>query len=349
MKKIVCSISTFSIGCTFVDWSIHFLAGKKQYYSFEQQSWIPLVSNPLTDCNAHGHDRNHPEGIKNITAMMQQAKNMPDDELYSMYPCASTTSYVRKKLNLEPEYCSEEYFNQVQQDWYVDEYSKIFDLCSDHARVIFIHDNQYTNWFRPFGHQRIKHKVIDDEKAEMEYRKQSFHKKSINKWKSLGLENIWDVRERQALDTRILNLSTTKFTDRCDFSKPHFRASVSDLWHRGVQLFHQIMTYLDIPIDTDRLAQWIPVYYEWAQKPLALMQFGDSFDDTIKCIVNGWYKELPELTFDQEVIIQHALIYKHNLNLKTWQLEKFPRNTLELHKLLEPNVHTLVHTYEELR
>ena len=69
-------------------------------------------------------------------------------------------------------------------------------------------------------------------------------------------------------------------------------------------------------------------------------QFGDEFDDTMKCIVNGWYKELPELTFDQEVIIQHALIYKHNLNLKTWQLSKFT-NTKQLYQLLEPNIHDL--------
>jgi hypothetical protein len=350
MKKIVCSISSNSVGCTFVDWSIHFLAGKTQYYSFAQQCWIPLVSNPVTDCNAHGHDRNHPEGIKNTTAMMQQAANMPTDDLYSMYPCAASTSYVREKLNFESEYFSEEYFTQLQQDWYADEHSKIFDCCVNHnAKVIFIHDTQSISWYHLFGYQRIKHNVVEDEQAQKQYIEQSFHKKSIDKWKDLGLTNIWDVRERRALDTRPLNVSTSKFADRCDFSRPHFRASVCDLWHRGVELLHQIMAYLDIPIDSDRLQQWIPVYHDWAQKPLALMKFGDSFDDTIKCIVNGWYKELPELTFDQEVIIQHALIYQHNLNLKTWQLEKFPRNTIDLHQLLEPNTHKLVHTYEELR
>jgi hypothetical protein len=157
------------------------------------------------------------------------------------------------------------------------------------------------------------------------------------------------VRERQALDTRPLVKHSNEIAAWCDFSKPHFRAGICDLWHRGIKLLDQIMTYLDIPIDPDRLTQWIPIYHEWAQKPLALMQFGDSFDDTIKCIINGWYKELPEFSFEQEVMIQHALIYKHNLNLKTWQLEKFPRNAIDLHRLLEPNLHVLVHTYDELR
>ena len=329
---------------------MHFLAGKDQYYSFKKQTWIPLVSNPLTEYNAHHHDRNHPGGMENVAIMIQQAKNMPDDGLYSMYPFAGETDHVRKKLKIDLEQWNEKEFYQVEQDWHADEFAKIFDHCvSNDTKVIFIHDSPSINWFQPFSHTRIVHNVSIDEQAEIAYRKQSFHKKSINQWKNLGLENIWDVRERQALNIRLLDMPASKTADRCDFSRPHFRANVCDLWHRGVKMFHQIMAYLDIPIDPDRLTQWIPIYHEWAQKPLALMQFGDGFDDTIQCIVNGWYKELPELTFDQEVIIQHALIYRHNLNLKTWQLEKFPRNTIDLHQLLEPNIHTLVHTYEELR
>jgi hypothetical protein len=350
MKKIACLFSTLSVGCTFVDWSIHFLAGKQQYYSFDQCKWIPLVSDPLTDCNAHRHCRNHPAGADNLEKMLLQASNMPHNQLYSMYPFAAETSYIRKKLKIDLETIDEKFFHQLETDWYADEYAKIFDCCiKHHAKVIFIHDNEYSNWYNFFGHRRVKHNVLEDENAEIEYRKQSFHKKSIDQWKNLNLENIWDIRERQALDIRLFDTTTSKVAERCDFSQPHFRASVSDLWHRGVRLFQDIMAYLDLPIDTDRLDQWIPIYHAWAQMPLALMQFADNFEDTMQCIIKGWYKELPELTFDQEVIIQHALIYRHNLNLKTWQLEKFPRNTIDLHRLLEPNTHKLVHTYEELR
>ena len=52
--------------------------------------------------------------------------------------------------------------------------------------------------------------------------------------------------------------------------------------------------------------------------------------------------DLTRLKLDiiQEAFIQHELIYKHNLNLKTWQLEKFT-NTQQLHNLLETNTHPL--------
>ena len=47
-----------------------------------------------------------------------------------------------------------------------------------------------------------------------------------------------------------------------------------------------------------------------------------------------------DLDVIQEAFIQRELIYKHNLNLKTFQLEKFI-NTQQLHNLLEPNIHPL--------
>ena len=42
----------------------------------------------------------------------------------------------------------------------------------------------------------------------------------------------------------------------------------------------------------------------------------------------------------EQAFTQHKLICKHNLNLKTQQLETFT-NTQQLHNLLEPNIHTL--------
>jgi hypothetical protein len=332
MKKIVCSLSTLNVGCTFVDWSIHFLSGKDQYYSFEKQTWIPLVPNPLTEYNAHGHARNHPIGLENSTIMLQQAKNMSNDGLYSMYPFV--TPGINHIVNQMPinDMHDKEKFNRKINEWKQHEFSDIVELCINQANVIFIHNDKTANWYYYVDHIRA-----DDDVP---------HSMNV---KSNGVENTWDIRERLALDMRFLNPDDCNIEDAADFSKCHFRASTSDLWCRGVELFQQIMLYLDLQINPVRWNQWIPIYHAWAQKPLSLMHFGDNFDDTIKCIVNGWHKALPEFTLEQEVMIQHALIYRHNLNFKTWQLEKFPRNTIELHKLLEPNIHTLVHTYEELR
>jgi hypothetical protein len=326
MKKIVCSLSSLNLGCTFVDWSIHFLSGKNQYYSFGKQRWIPLVSNPLTEYNAHGHDRNHPIGLENVITMTQQACSMPGPGLYSMYP------FVTPGVDHIPVDHTQTDLNSKITQWKQNEFSNIVDQCVNHADVIFIHNDKTTNWYYYVDHVRADNDVPYSINTDL-----------------CGLTHTWDIRERMALDLRLLDPGKCNIEDTADFSKLHFRASASDLWCRGVELFQQIMLYLDLQIDPVRWKNWIPVYHEWAQKPLSLMNFGDNFEDTVKCIMNGWHKVLPEFTLEQEAMIQHALIYRHNLNLKTWKLEKFPRNTIELHKLLEPNIHTLVHTYEELR
>jgi hypothetical protein len=71
-----------------------------------------------------------------------------------------------------------------------------------------------------------------------------------------------------------------------------------------------------------------------------LLQFEYNYKHIVESIVNNWSYPI-DLTFDQEIVIQHCLIYHYGLNLKTWQLEKFPNNTQDLHKLLEPNIHPL--------
>jgi hypothetical protein len=332
MKKIVCSLSTFNAGCTFVDWSINFLSGQNFYFSFAKNKWIPLVSNPLTKYNAHGHDRNHPLGLDAVTTMFEQAQQMPNSGLYSIYPFFTSSSPdLVKKISVDNPHDQKQLNDKIHK-WQQDEFSTIFDLCTKHADVIFIHKDKTANWYHYVDHVRGDGSIPYAMNTEF-----------------FEFENTWDLRERMALDMRFVDPNEFNVEDTADFSKLHFRASASDLWCRGVDLFQHMMLYLDLPIDPVRWQKWIPVYHEWAQKPLAQMHFGDNFDDTVKCIVNGWYKALPEFTLEQEAMIQHALIYRHNLNLKTWQLEKFPRNTIELHKLLEPNIHALVHTYEELR
>jgi hypothetical protein len=63
-------------------------------------------------------------------------------------------------------------------------------------------------------------------------------------------------------------------------------------------------------------------------------------DEIINLIIEGRPMDLKRFDLDvlQESVIQHFLLYKHNLNLKTFGLEKF-ENTLQLHNLLEPNVY----------
>ena len=163
-----------------------------------------------------------------------------------------------------------------------------------------------------------------------------FFKESNQTWTELGLTNRWDIRERMSLDSRPFNTDFPDININCQ----HLWINSLDLWTRTEYTLTKIMKYLELDIMPNRLEKWLPVCKKWQEKQLKILDFAYNYQHIINSIVNNIYYEI-DLTFEQEVVIQHCLIYQHNLNLKTWQLEKFPNNTQELHKLLEPNCHIL--------
>ena len=76
------------MGCTFLDWSIHYLSGADKFYNLEHGS-IPLTASPLSTGaanNAHQHQKNHPIGIKETLKAIEQFSTVTDHDLLSMYP-----------------------------------------------------------------------------------------------------------------------------------------------------------------------------------------------------------------------------------------------------------------------
>ena len=88
--------------------------------------------------------------------------------------------------------------------------------------------------------------------------------------------------------------------------------------------------------------KWLLIYNQWKNVHKQKLMFVWYFDTIINNILQGIDFDLIRFNLDitQEATIQHFLIYKHNLNFKTWQLIKFT-NTRQLHELLEPNIHPL--------
>jgi len=167
-----------------------------------------------------------------------------------------------------------------------------------------------------------------------------FFNQSIKSWNQQGLTNIWDIRERRALQSNLIDINHNIGKITVDFSFEHYWMDCRSWWFDGVDIIQDIITWLNLIIDHDRFQQWLPIYYAWQKIQSKHLRFQFSYQHIIDSIVNNWSYPI-DLTFDEEVFIQHCLIYQHNLNLKTWQLTKFPNNTQHLHKLLEPNIHVV--------
>jgi hypothetical protein len=341
MSQIVCSTSVLSVGCKFVDWSINYLAGKTEFLS-KTQGKIKLVDNPLTEKNAHLHKANHPKGYQEVKEYVEFLETQNSD--FSLYPHTIQDIEAASNLNIDVdnmtsvdleaivEYKKNDY--QLILDYLDQKRAKIVLVSmSDPVPLYFINPRSnvipYKSDQRSGSPDQIRQQIDD-----------LFFKQSQKEWKEIDLTNIWDQRERQALNLRPFE------TQYFDVVQPATTLEIDalDLWQHGDKKIINIMDYCQLPMDQTRFYQWHKIYIEWQKIQLKALEFQYEYRTILESIVNGKSMKI-DLTFNQEIVIQHCLIYQYNLNLKTWKLEKFPSDTIELHHLLEPNIHPVVNIY----
>ena len=344
---IFCVASITSCGCTFLDWSIHYLAGHDKFFSIDS-GWLDLSSNPIKKLNAHGHKKNHPAGY-NQTLFTIDRLQQEGADLSSLYAAtlniAGMIDGVGTDLDQLPEKISE-----VMQ-YGLQDFSKIWQLCAERKVPLIFLDCQdpVYNWnWRGQERTPITNQINHSAKDALCDMMTHFFPDQQQQWNKNGsLDSIWDFREFVALN---VDLSHKKDPiDGVAFNYPHLWIKAQEFWFNN-SVIHRVMDYLELTIDPDRLQTWMPIYYDWRQVQAQSMQFSWALDHICNSIVNNYPLDLLpyNLTLVQEAVIQHVMIYKHNLNFKTWQLERFPDNTQDLHKLLEPNTHTIRDIYGTL-
>lgn len=339
--SLYCITSSRSVGCTFFDWSMHFLSGQEKFYRIEDKVWTPLVTDPVQRNNAHGHLKNHPIGFATTQEHINHVLSMPQDSLYSMYPAQLLIHRAVSNLHIPINQIGSSE-NQLKINQYIkDDFNQLFEFCDRHnVKLIYVGDDPsvqlYYLTMRTNSPKMSNGQVASPQEVAQDSQ-QVFFGNSINTWRQLNLTEVWDQREQQALDTRPFHYTDTNFKD---MTYPHMWISCQELWYNGESAALRMLQYLNLNVVPERLDAWKHIYTKWQKKQLQLLEFNFNCQHIVDSIVNNWYYEI-DLTFDQEVVVQHCLIYQYNLNLKTWQLEKFPNNTQDLHKLLEPNTHSL--------
>ena len=344
MNKKICVTSTRAVGCTFIDWSLHFLSGQNDFYQSTYQSWLPLNQNPITKNNSHGHLKNHPAGQKNLESVLKLFDAQSQDRFYTVYPISLHLDKAAQELGIDLSNVGKDY--KILKDYISKDYNRLLETCyQQNTKLIFVATDPRVPFY--FLHPRsldrglLKLGPINSSEAYIDEIQNIFFTQSINTWNKLGLTNIWDIRERRALDLRIYSDSENFATS---FKSPHLWINSVDFWTRGKEVIHDIMNYAELEILQDKFESWSFIYKNWQDIQLNALKFDYNCDHIIDAIINNWYYQI-DLTFEQEIVIQHLLIYKHNLNLKTWELTKFPNNTQDLHKLLESNIHSIPDIY----
>lgn len=343
-KNFAITSYDYSLGCTFIDWSVHFLSGKYQYYSLNLCQWVPLTDNPLNTFNAHNHARNHPSGIVETTNYIHQMQKV--DQLVSIYPCPPRIRIVTDQLGLSKDHLRDSNVTKNILAQRNDEFIIQLDYCATHLDHLIV-VGYYDDFWNSLYHYTLRSAdrfTFSDERPQslndiFNENQEIYFANSIEHWKNLNLNNIWDQRERIALDLRLTKHLTA--TQPQNISRPHYWIHAANFWTSGHLKILEIIDYLGLKIENKRLTHWQHVFKQWQQIQFDNLLFSQTCKHIVESIVNNSYYNMPELTFNQECIILHLLMYKHDLNLRSWRLEKFPKNTKDLHKLLESNIHQL--------
>jgi hypothetical protein len=309
-----------AIGGTFLEWSIYYLAGHSHYYSVHKKTQMPVIGNPLTDINAHKFFPNIIANVETAKQIVPDIINQPSDiqTLYFHY-FADAAPYIKQLLPVISK-------------------SIILTISPEHTLYQCCFKKRGGSEPDPslFGNDMI----LTNDQDRFDDFINFFFKQSKIIWDEQNLKETWDIREFLALNFRPFD--TTKITEKIDQNIDHYHINALELWDRFDDSVADLFQYLELDINVENFKKWTEVYQQWKKIHKNRIFFIWYFDIIIDYVIKGYNLDLKRFNLDicQEAAIQHVLIYRHNLNLKTWQLEKFT-NTRQLHELLEPNIHPL--------
>lgn len=324
--SIIGILTDAGAGGTFLTWSLHYLAGHTSYFNSADNCWVEVVDNPITSSNSHNFKPNQPNNYTELNQCLTRLKQCESDKFQTIY-----FHPFRETINQQ-----------------LDETTKAAaTITPPVADRIILLTNQPKNslYFKSFRSRVLINTLQDPTKKNLSNQDQLtdfinyYFKDDLAKWQELNLTEVWDIREFLAL-----NLSTHEFSiaDCFNLHLEHFDIDCLELFTSGESLMPALFDFLETDMDPARFKKWTTVYQTWRQIHFNRLNFLWCFDKIINYILKGHYMDLTRFDLDivQEAFIQHELLHKHQLGLKTWQLEKF-NNTQQLHQLLETNIHSI--------
>lgn len=333
-------VTDHAVGGTFLNWSLHYLAGHKNYFYVLPNQWMPVVESPLTERNAHGFNANVPNSLESFLTINNILSTVKTDQFHSMrLPSFDRCFSIQKSWGQHDENLVNA-INILHQQG-----SSLIRLKN---RSILWHSKlEFRELVKTFINEPVSNVHNNSDRAMWDVIIKIFFKEDFEKWISLDLTNSWDYREFIALNYPFYDESWQMMGVNFDHQLDHYLLDSEDLCSHFDHTVTYMMDYLRLVIDQDRLSNWLLLYKQWSKKHVDRLLFVKYFDQIMNYIINGFDMDLTRFHLDiiREATIQHTLIYKHNLNFKTWQLEKFT-NTKQLHNLLEPNTHILTNTHQ---
>lgn len=318
---IIAIITDPAVGGTFLTWSLHYLAGHNDYYSASEDNMIVLPANPLNGVNAHKFKANKPNTLLRVKSTLEKIQSINIENFHTIY----LHNFAHG------------------QDHDLQAAVKHTQQLAD--KVVILSHNTYDSMYFCTYYNRYKREsftnannILDNPKEQLNDFVDFFFKESKNKFTLSGGSPVWELREFLALnvDFRI----RPRIEDFSDLSLPHYFLNWEELFNRFEFTVRDLLNYLNVKVDESRWDSWITIYHQWKNIHVQRLQFSLYFDKIVESIKNNYFLDLTRFNLDivQESAIQRELLYKHNLAMKLYQIEKFT-DAHHLHSLLEKNVY----------
>ena len=342
--KFVFLLFPHNTGGHFVIWSLYFLSGQTQCLVDDNQI-IDCVVNPDTTAkNFHQQKVLLSWGFEETKQKYSEAVNFNSElPVVCFYVNGMSTTQALQELFAITIAEATTAQQQLAIDYMFEDRKKLVDWIQQHDLPLVQVEYQSTDQLNDIYNDRypidLNGAGVDSIDAKWETYKETFFTGMDDKFN----DTTWDNREKLALMFYDYTPhSQLLYNSAINKKLPHLLYTTDDVWNDLFSVVTEILHFIDISISSTQISQWQLIYNVWRLKHD--QYFSRHFDRIINAIVHNEYLSLERFNLDfyKEVIIQNALLYKHNLNLKNWQLEKFPANTQDLHKLLEPNIHQLI-------
>jgi hypothetical protein len=296
-------------GGTFLDWSLHFLAGDRQSYAIRvdqhdrsrvvAEGYFDLTLDPITGTTAHRHRKTHPNN-GSLQKVIDIFTALPPERLYSFYYVDSmsadqTQTTHNQIIEGHPD------VNFICYTYSPDDIDKIF--CLQVEKIPQYLENMLSDWLQ----------INPDMPA-------------------------WDQREQLSLYYPKCIQGQT-INEMINAHPNCFALSFTDMLEHLDRKILEIFDRYKITMDQDRWIAWLGVYQLW--KKGNSPEFFADLRQIINHILAGVGQDLTHynMTFAKETIIASKLLYNHNKALKSHGIEKIPPNTLHWHELLEDNIY----------
>ena len=331
---LITVITDPAAGGTFLTWSLTWLTGENNYLNVATKAMVPICDNPLTGINAHGFRPNQPITLHDVIETYEYLEQQPGVHFVYFHNLREEIRQWPVDPTIDPAAIALAFKKS----------NKVIRLQSSTT-----HDLYHIKWngrilTTAWNSVNDRYNSFDEQQQDfLNY----FFKDSLIMWnQTLGLDSVWDQREFMALNLRPFD--QPRMANEPFKGRDYYHLQCQDHWLTLDLVVQDLLHYIELPLDPDRWDHWKQIYEKWKLLHHERMQFVWYFNDIIDCILNGTFLDLRRFDLDlmREAVIQHVLLYKYNLNFKTYNLEKF-LDTLQLHQLLESNTcHQLDQIYQ---